>query len=184
MPSRDSAALLLNKMKNESFRVGVITSAHGIRGEVNVFPTTDDPGKFEDLKEVLLDKNGEKVPCAIEHVKYFKKMVILKLAGIDDRNTADLYRQKELFVSREDAVPLEEGQYYLADLIGLQVISDEGEELGELYDILETGANDVYVVRNGKKKDLLLPATEECILAVDLDAQTMTVHVLDGLLDL
>ena len=172
MPSRDSAALLLKKMKNEFFRVGVITSAHGIRGEVNVFPTTDDPGKFEDLKEVLLDKNGEKVPCAIEHVKYFKKMVILKLAGIDDRNTADLYRQKELFVSREDA------------LIGLQVISDEGEELGELYDILETGANDVYVVRNGKKKDLLLPATEECILAVDLDAQTMTVHVLDGLLDL
>ena len=151
---------------------------------MNVFPTTDDPGKFEDLKEVLLDKNGEKVPCAIEHVKYFKKMVILKLAGIDDRNTADLYRQKELFVSREDAVPLEEGQYYLADLIGLRVISDEGEELGELYDILETGANDVYVVRNGKKKDLLLPATEECILAVDLDAQTMTVHVLDGLLDL
>ena len=119
MPSRDSAALLLKKMKNEFFRVGVITSAHGIRGEVNVFPTTDDPGKFEDLKEVLLDKNGEKVPCAIEHVKYFKKMVILKLAGIDDRNTADLYRQKELFVSREDAVPLEEGQYYLADLIGL-----------------------------------------------------------------
>ena len=184
MPPRDSAALLLKKMKNEFFRVGVITSAHGIRGEVNVFPTTDDPGKFEDLKEVLLDKNGEKVPCAIEHVKYFKKMVILKLAGIDDRNTADLYRQKELFVSREDAVPLEEGQYYLADLIGLQVISDEGDELGELYDILETGANDVYVVRNGKKKDLLLPATEECILAVDLDAQTMTVHVLDGLLDL
>ncbi|MCR5371317.1 MAG: ribosome maturation factor RimM [Clostridium sp.] len=171
-------------MKNEYFRVGVITSAHGIRGEVNVFPTTDDPGKFRELEAVLIDRGGTKTPVAIESVKYFKKMVILKLAGIDDRNTAELYRQKELYVSREDAVPLEEGQYYLADLIGLRVLTDTGEELGELWDVLETGANDVYVVRKAGKKDLLLPATEECILQADLEAGTMTVHVLDGLLDL
>ena len=171
-------------MKNEYFRVGVITSAHGIRGEVNVYPTTDDPRKFEELETVLIERNGVKEPVAIERVKYFKKMVILKLQGIEDRNAAELCRQKELFVPREDAVPLEEGQYYLADLIGLRVFSDTGEELGELYDILETGANDVYVVRRKTGKELLLPATEECILDVDLDKGTMKVHVLDGLLDL
>ena len=171
-------------MKNEYFRVGVITSAHGIRGEVNVYPTTDDPRKFEELETVLIERNGVKEPVAIERVKYFKKMVILKLQGIEDRNAAELCRQKELFVPREDAVPLEEGQYYLADLIGLRVFSDAGEELGELYDILETGANDVYVVRRKTGKELLLPATEECILDVDLDKGTMKVHVLDGLLDL
>lgn len=175
---------MYRNMKNEYFRVGVITSSHGIRGEVNVFPTTDDPDKFRDLETVLIKRGKDMVPVSIEQVKYFKKMVILKLEGIDDRNTADTYRQRELFVAREDAVPLEEGQYYLADLMGLRVISDEGEDLGELYDILETGANDVYVVRKSGRRDILLPATEECILKVDLEEGVMTVHILPGLLDL
>ena len=140
------------------FRVGVISSTHGIRGEVKVFPTTDDVGRFKKLKEVLLDTGKEKLPVTIEGVKFFKQFAILKFKGYDTINDIEKFKGKELWVTRENAVPLEENEYYIADLIGLSVISDQGEELGRLTDVMQTGANDVYVVETDEGKEILLPA--------------------------
>ena len=168
----------------EYFRVGVIASAHGIRGEVNVYPTTEDPQRFTLLESVLLGTEGAMKPLGITSVKFFKKMVILKLQGIDDRNAAELLRGRELYVHRDDAIALEEGEHYVADLIGLAVYTDEGERFGEITDVMKTGANDVYVVRGEEGREYLLPVIPECILDTDIENGRVTVHLMDGLLDL
>lgn len=165
-------------------RVGIISSTHGICGEVKVFPTTDDVQRFKQLKQVILDTGKEQIDLEVERVKFFKQFVILKFKGIDHINEIEPYRGKDLLVTREHAVPLEEGEYFITDLIGLRVVSEQGEELGILKDVIQTGANDVYVVERKGNKDLLIPAIRECILDIDLDAGLMTVHLLEGLLDL
>ncbi|MBT9775814.1 16S rRNA processing protein RimM [Clostridium sp. MCC353] len=167
----------------QTLRVGVISSTHGIKGEVKVFPTTDDPSRFKQLKKVILDTGKETLDLEIEYVKFFKNMVILKFKGYDNINDIEKYRGKDLLVTRDNAVKLEENENFIVDLIGIKVVTDEGQELGTLTDVLITGANDVYEVDTGSKK-VLLPAIPSCILDVDLDKQTMRVHVLDGLLDL
>ena len=168
----------------EFLQVGVITATHGIHGEVKVFPTTDDPKRFKKLKKVLLDTGREKLELEVEGVKFFKNMVILKFKEYNDINQIEKYRKCPLLVTREHAVKLKKNEYFIADLIGLQVVTDEGELLGELTDVLETGANDVYQVTDKNGKELLLPAIKDCILSVDLEKGEMEVHVLEGLLDL
>lgn len=168
----------------DMLRVGVISSTHGVRGEVKVFPTTDDPARFEELETVLLDTGKEKLELEIAGVKFFKNMVILKFKGYDSINDVERYRGKDLWITREQAVPLGEDENFVADLIGLAVVTDGGETLGTMKDVMFTGANDVYVVERGNGKELLLPAIKDCILDVDLENGVMTVHVLDGLLDL
>ncbi len=168
----------------KTLRVGVITSTHGVRGEVKVFPTTDDPGRFKKLKEVLLDTGKELKPMEIAQVKFFKNMVILKFKGFDNINDIEIYKGKDLLVTRENAVKLGPDENFIADLIGLSVVTDEGEELGTLTDVLLTGANDVYEVTTGQGRKILLPAIKQCILNVDLEEEKVLVHVLDGLLDL
>ncbi len=165
-------------------RVGVITSAHGIKGEVKVFPTTDDAKRFKELKEVILDTGKEYIPMEIEHVKFFKNMVILKFRGYDNINEIEKYKSRDLLITRDQAVDLEPDEYFITDLIGLTVVSDQGAELGTLKDVLETGANDVYVVAMKDGKELMLPAIGDCILNVDLEQGRMEVHVLEGLMDL
>ena len=168
----------------DMLRVGVISSTHGVRGEVKVFPTTDDPARFEDLETVFLDTGREKLKLEISGVKFFKNMVILKFKGYDNINDIEKYRGKDLWITRDQAVPLGEDENFVADLIGLSVVTDQGETLGVMKDVMFTGANDVYVVERENGKELLLPAIKDCILDVDLDEGVMTVHVLDGLLDL
>lgn len=165
-------------------QVGVISSTHGIAGEVKVFPTTDDITRFDYLKDVVLDTGKEKLELTVSGVKYFKNMVILKFKGIDNINDVEKYRGCSLWVTRENAVELKEDEYFICDLIGLNVITDEGEELGELIDVIQTGANDVYAVRTKEGREVLLPAIEQCVLNVNIEENTMTVHVMDGLLDL
>ncbi|MCI8506815.1 MAG: 16S rRNA processing protein RimM [Lachnospiraceae bacterium] len=166
------------------FRVGVISSTHGIRGEVKVFPTTDDSTRFLDLKQVTLAAKRERRILEIEKVRFFKQFVIVKFKGIDNINDIEQYKGAELWIDREQAVPLEEGEYFIADLIGLAVMTDEGERLGTLREVLQTGANDVYEVQMENGKTVLLPVTRECVLDVDLEKGEVLVHVLDGLLDL
>lgn len=168
----------------DMLRVGVISSTHGVRGEVKVFPTTDDPARFEDLETVFLDTGREKLKLEISGVKFFKNMVILKFKGYDNINDIEKYRGKDLWITRDQAVPLGEDENFVADLIGLSVVTDQGETLGVMKDVMFTGANDVYVVERENGKELLLPAIKDCILDVDLEESVMTVHVLDGLLDL
>ena len=165
-------------------RVGVITSTHGVHGEVKVFPTTDDVKRFKRLKEVLLDTGRELKPMEVESVKFFKNMVILKFKGFDNINDIEIYKGKDLLVTRDKAVKLAPNENFIVDLIGLQVVTDEGEDFGVMKDVLQTGANDVYVVEMKNGKEVLLPAIKQCILDVNLDEQKMIVHVMDGLLDL
>ena len=119
----------------------------------------------------------------IQSVRFFKNLVILKFKGIDNINDIEMYKGKDLLVTREDAVPLEEGEYFIADLLDLDVYSDEDEKIGVLYDVMQTGANDVYVVKTEEGKEILLPAIDECILDIDLEESRMTVHIMEGLLD-
>ena len=165
-------------------QVGIITSTHGVRGEVKVYPTTDDPRRFRRLKEVVLDTGKEKLNLEIEGVKFFKQFVILKFKGLDNINDIEKYRQKSLYVTRKNAVRLQRDEYFIADLIGLKVQDEGGKELGTVKDVIETGANDVYEVEMADGKSLLLPAIKQCILKVDVENGVMQVHVLEGLLDL
>ena len=153
-------------------QVGVISSTHGIRGEVKVFPTTDEKTRFQELKEVILDTGKEQMTLEIENVRYFKQMVILKFRGIDNINDIERYKGRPLLVAREDAVPLDENEYYIADLIGMDVVTEDGSCFGRLSDVMETGANDVYIIQTEKQGEVLIPAIRECILDVDPEGNT------------
>ena len=179
------AVVVNRRMENmEQFlRVGVISSTHGIRGEVKVYPTTDDPERFLELDEVILDTGREHKILEIEGVKFFKNQVILKFKGYDNINDIEKYLKKDLLVDREHAVELGENENFIADLIDMEVVTDEGKVLGTLTDVIETGANDVYAVKTPEGKEILLPAIRDCILDVDVDEKRMTVHVMQGLLD-
>ena len=162
-------------------QVGVITQTHGVRGEVKVFPTTDDPERFLDLKKVLLDTGRETLPLEIQSVKFFKQFVILKFKGIDNINDIERYKRCPLLVTREDAVELEEDEFFIADMIGMKVVTEDGEEFGTLKDVMETGANDVYIIDSDEHGEVLIPAIRECILDVDVEEQKMTIHLMEGL---
>lgn len=166
------------------FQVGAIASVHGIKGEVKVFPTTDEPQKFKKLKTVWIKTAKEEREITLQQVKFFKNMVIVKFEGIDSPEQARLYRGATLWVPRAAAVPLKENEYYRADLIGLSVFAEDGEALGTLTDVLETGANDVYEITLPDKRTVLFPAIRDCVKEVDLETGRMTVHVMEGLLDL
>ena len=163
--------------------LGVITAPHGVRGEVKVFPTTDEPKRFRKLKEVIVETGTERKVMEIEGVKLFKQFVFLKLKGVDSMEDAELYRRAELYVTRRNAVRLNEDEYFIADLIGLKVIDEDGAYLGVVQDVILTGANDVYVVRMPNDEDILLPAIKQCILKIDLEEGFIRVHILEGLLD-
>lgn len=165
-------------------KVGIISSTHGIRGQVKIYPTTDDVRRFDDLKTVILKAKGTEQTLHVEVVQYFKQFVIVKFKEYNNINDVEQYKNAELFVTREDAVPLEEDEYFIADLIGLIVETDEGQMLGEVADVIQTGANDVYVVRTAEEKELLLPAIRDCVRSVDMKNGKITIHLMDGLLDL
>ena len=164
-------------------QVGAITQTHGLRGEVKVFPTTDDAKRFKKLKEVILDTGKEKMVLEIESVKFFKQFVILKFKGFDDINDIERYKGKSLYVTRENAVKLKKDEYFIADLIDIQVYDENDEYMGVLKDVIVTGANDVYEIALEDGRMLLLPAIKQCVLDVDMEQRKMKVHVLDGLLD-
>ena len=165
-------------------QVGVISSTHGIRGEVKVFPTTDDPMRFKKLKKVFLDTGRERLELEVQSVRFFKQFAIVKFKGIDNINDIERYRGKELWIRRDQAVDLKKDEYFIADLVGMIVTEEDGRVLGTLTDVIQTGANDVYVVKMENGKEILLPAIRQCILHVDVEAGQMQVHLLPGLLDL
>lgn len=163
-------------------QVGVITQTHGIRGEVKVFPTTDDVNRFRKLKEVILETEKERLTMEIEGVKFFKQYVILKFKNYDSINDMEKYKKARLLVPRDKAVKLKKDEYFVADLIGMKVVTEDGNPFGILKNVLETGANDVYVVETAEGKEVLLPAIKECILKIDMEEAVITVHIMDGLL--
>ncbi|SRR5699024_4256068 len=187
LPCRACAGLFFifiekEKRMEQFLQVGVISSTHGIRGEVKVFPTTDEKTRFQELKEVILDTGKEQMTLEIENVRYFKQMVILKFRGIDNINDIERYKGRPLLVAREDAVPLDENEYYIADLIGMDVVTEDGSCFGRLSDVMETGANDVYIIQTEKQGEVLIPAIRECILDVDPEKRQMKIHLMKGLI--
>lgn len=165
-------------------KVGQILKPHGVRGEMKVYPLTDDYKRYSKLKKVFMTKD-EKVfkEVKIESVKYVKEFPVIKLEGIGTVNDAEKLRQEYIYVDRENAVKLPEDAFFIADLIGMKVITDEGELLGELVSVFPTGSNDVYEVKSeNHKKNILLPAIKDVILDINIKTREMKVHILEGLI--
>lgn len=167
----------------DHFRIGVITRPHGVLGEMKVYPVTDDIKRFKGMKEILMGppegQKGDLSTVKVEGVRFQKNMVLLKLAGIESPEEARKLSQYQLYVKREDAIPLSDGEYYVSDLIGLSVLSEKGEKLGILKDVLKTAANDVYVVKG--EREILVPAVKEYVLSIDLPKGEMTVLFVEGM---
>ncbi len=168
--------------KENLLQVGAITTTHGVRGEVKVFPTTDDPLRFKKLKTVILDNGREQKEVKVESVKFFKQFVILKLEGIDSMNDAETLRNAKLLVTRENAVECGEDEYFIADLMGISVFDESGVLIGTVTDVFQTGANDVYEITDSSGRSFLIPAIKDCVLSVSVSEGRMTIHVMDGLM--
>ena len=162
-------------------------NTHGIRGVIKIIPTTDDPTRYEKLNSVFLRHNEDRKEYTIEQIQYHKQCILLKLKEISSMNEAEILKGAIIEIPRSKALPLEENQYYIGDLYGLQVFTVENVYLGEIVDIIFTGSNDVYVVQDPQKpsnKPLLLPAIHQCIKKVDINNQKIVVSLLEGLEEL
>ena len=164
----------------EYLRIGVITSPHGVKGEVNVFPTTDDPDRFRQVNPVYVEKRGIREEHTIDSVKYFKGMAILKLSGIGSMDDAERFRQAEILIHRSQS-PREPGRYLICDLIGMSVTEEDGRKVGTVEDVLTTAAHSVYSVRTAEGKELLIPNVPAFILNVDETERVVTVRLIPGM---
>ena len=169
-------------MKQEYFEIGQIVNHFGIKGMVKVNPFTDDMMRFEELEDLYIQYKGNLKKVKIEQVRYQKNQVLLKLEGINSIEEAENYRNCYLKIHRKDARNLEEDMYFIADLIGLEVYTNQNELLGKLDDVFSTGSNDVYVVKDQNGKQILLPAIKEVIKQIDLKNKKITVELINGLL--
>ena len=164
-----------------NLEIGQIVNTFGIKGMVKVKPFTDDIRRFDELKTVYVEKNNNQTEYEIEEVKYHKDMVLIKFKGIDKVEQAEMLRNSYLTVSRDSVEKLEEGRYYIVDLLGLEVYTDEQVLLGTLEDIFNTGSNDIYVVKDKQGKQILLPAIQDVIKQIDIENKKIIVHLLPGL---
>ena len=167
----------------EYFEIGQIVNTTGLKGVIKIKPFTDDITRFEDLDTIYIDINNKLVEFTIEDVKYIKNMVLLKLKGIDTIEQAEEYRNYFIKINRKDAEDLPEDTYYIVDLIDCEVYSDENIFLGKVADVLQTGSNDVYVVKQEQGKDILLPAIADVVKDIDVANKKIIVHLLKGLID-
>lgn len=167
----------------ELLQVGILSSTHGVRGEMKVFPTTDDVNRFKKNRDYILETANGNLDVKVTGVKFFKQFVILKFEGFDTLDDILPYKGCRLLVNRQHAVKCAKDEYFIADLIGLEVFDEEQKQLGILTDVLQTGANDVYVVTKEDGKELLFPAIKECVLDVDMKAGRVLVHIMPGLLE-
>ena len=168
----------------DRFQVGVIASTHGLQGEVNVFPTTEDPNRFKKLKKVTLHtQRGEEIELDVQSARFFKKFVIVKFKQYNNINDVEKFRGCELTIDRKDAIKLEPGEFYCADLMGLSVVDEDDKLLGTVTDIIQTGANDVYeMTKDGSEEKIYIPAIKDCVKKIDLENKKITIHVIEGLL--
>lgn len=170
-------------MTEDYLKIGVISSTHGVHGEVKVFPTTDDMNRFKKLKNLfLLKRDGQYLPLEIRSVKFFKNQVILGFKDILSLNDVEIYKCCELYVDRQNAVKLNKDEYFIADIIDSEVVSDDGQYHGVLNDVYQTGANDVYEILLDDGQTVLIPAIHDCILNVDPKTKKIVFHMMDGLI--
>lgn len=169
-------------MKKEKLEVGQIVNTFGIKGFVKIYPYVDDITRFDNLKEVYISTKKQETKLKIEEIKYQKDMVLAKFKGIETVEQAEELRNAYVKIDRKDAIELEEGQYFIADLLGIDVFLDTGEKLGILDDIFNNGSTDIYVVKNELGKQFLLPYIDEVIKNIDLENEKITVHIIEGLI--
>ena len=167
-------------MKN--LEIGQIVNTFGIKGIVKVNPWVNDVTRFDNLKKVYIKIRKEQKVLEIEEVKYHKNQVLLKFKGIETVEQAEILRNAILEIDREDAIPLEEGEFFIADLLESEVYTDEGEKLGILEDIFNTGSNDIYVVKNELGKSILLPRIKDVFKEIDVENKKIIVHLIEGLI--
>ena len=165
----------------EYFEIGQIVNTSGLKGILKIKPFTDDIKKFSNLKTIYIKTKSGLTEFKIEQVRYVKNMVMLKLAGIDTVEEAEKYRNLYIKILRDQEEELEEGSYYVVDILGCKVNTDANQELGKIVDVFQTGSNDVYVVKDEKGKQILLPAIKQVIKNVDIKNKIITVHLLEGL---
>ncbi len=170
---------MVTKMENNLLEIGQIVNTHGLRGDLKVMPWCDDPEIFHELAYVLIDGQEYEIEKSAIH----KNMVLLKLEGINHINDAEGYRNKLLYVPREELGDLPEGTYYICDLLGCKVETQEGRFLGEIRDIIKTGSNDVYVVEDWAKNQTLIPVIKDCVKSVDIEKKQIIITPLKGLID-
>lgn len=163
------------------FVVGNIVNTQGIKGEVRVMPTVDDVARFKLLDHIFVDRKGNIKEYEVENVRFHKQFVLLKLKGVDDMNTAETLKGTVVKITEDMVVPCEEDEYYIKDLYDMKVVTVDGEELGVISDVIFTGANDVYAVKNTSGNEILIPAIKDCIISVDVENNLMTVKLLEGL---
>ncbi len=175
--------LFFGRNMEDIFRIGVITSTHGLKGEVKVFPTTDDVNRFKTLKGCFIRSKQGDIPVNKKTCKFFKNMVILSFEEFKDINEIEKYKGCDLYVNREDAVELSEDEFFISDVIDSKVLTEDGEELGVLDDVLQTGANDVFQVKLTDGRELLMPVIADCVLDMDIDNKVVTVRLMKGMLD-
>ena len=162
--------------------IGQIVNTNGLKGFLKVKPLTDDITRFEKLKTIYIQKAKELIEFKIQEVKYNKQSVLLKLEGIDDITEAEKYKNFYIKISKENAVELEKNSYFIVDIIGCQVYTDEKEYLGNVVDVFQTGSNDVYTLKNSEGKEILIPAIKEVIKNVDIKNKKIVIHLMDGLI--
>ena len=165
----------------EYFEIGQIVNTSGLKGVLKIKPFTDDIKKFSNLKTIYIKTKNDLTEFKIEQVRYVKNMVMLKLAGIDTVEEAEKYRNLYIKILRDQEEELEEGSYYVVDILGCKVNTDANQELGKIVDVFQTGSNDVYVVKDEQGKQILLPAIKQVIKNVDIKNKIITVHLLEGL---
>lgn len=164
--------------------VGKIVNTHGLHGEVKVVPWTDYPEVFEDIEYVYVKRKGEYERLDVAGIKYQKGNIIVRFPQIKDINEAEKYKNQVLYAEREVLGELPEGVYYIADLIGLEVVKENGETVGIITDVLNTGSNDIYEVKREGRKNLLIPVIDEVVLNIDMENKKVTVRMMEGLEDL
>ena len=170
--------------KDDLLRIGVVTTTHGIAGEVKVFPTTDDVNRYKKTDEVVLVTKNGNLLLHIERARFFKNLVIVKFKEFNNINEVEGFRKRDLMVTRENALPLEEGQYYLCDVIGATVYNEEDDSvIGEVKDVIETGANNVFAIALPDGREVLFPVIDDCIKEVNTEEGRVVAHVMKGLMD-
>ncbi len=162
----------------DRLRVGVITAPHGIKGEVKVYPTTDDLNRFKSLKKCFLVSGSKEIETECTSCKFLKNMVVLKLAGYDSINDVEALRQYDILVNREDAVALEDGEFFICDVIGSKVYDQYDTEIGVIDDVLETPANHIFVIKKKGQDDIYVPVVKEWVTDIDTVNKTVKVHLL------
>lgn len=167
----------------DMLRIGVVTTTHGIRGEVKVFPTTDDVKRFKKCDEVILVTKTGNLTLHVEGVKFFKNIVIVKFKEFNNINEVEGFRKCDLMVTRANAIPLKEGEYFLCDVIGSRVVEEDGSPIGIVTDTMKTGANNVFVIQTEEGREVLFPVIPDCIKKVDVDEKLVIAHIMKGLME-